>query len=96
MEYITTKEKLKEVALLNLGEMKVGGYPDAVKRASESGVDRPRLIIETELKEPSFYGLVDVVYPILEREWDEFAVDKLAKYTPVVYVVDGSVYTAPI
>jgi hypothetical protein len=59
---------------------------------------RPKLIIETVLKKPSIYGVTEVVYPISSYEWDIFIDDgkTTAKYMPVVHVVDGEKYAAPI
>lgn len=96
MEYIMTKKRLEEVSVANLGPMVAGKCSEFVGKAKATGVSHPRLIIETVLKSPSAYGVTEVVYPIASFEWDDFAVDTLASYTPVVHVVDGQLYTAGI
>jgi hypothetical protein len=98
MEYITTKQRLEEVSVANLGAMDKGSFEDFERRAKETGLDRPALIIETVLREPSYYGVTEIVYPISPGEWDTFIADAhlMAEYTPVVHVVDGENFTAPI
>jgi hypothetical protein len=94
-EYIMTLQRLKEVSLGCLGNMQEMSYQEAMQQAKKL-VNYPRLLIETELKQPSYYGLTEVIYPISEEEWIEFSKDPLAKYIPNVHVVDGTKYTAGI
>lgn len=96
MIYIQTIEQLKKVSIKNLGPMTVGQWEKFNLLAKNTGLEKPKLIIETSLKKPSVFGITECVYPISKQEWDTFATDTLAKYTPNVHVVDGTKYTAGI
>lgn len=97
MEYILEKEHLERVSLGRLGIMTDGSYEFFMDLArATTKVSRPKLVIETQLKEPSYYGVSEVICAIAPFEWEEFSKDPLATYTPVVHVVDGSLYTTGI
>lgn len=96
MEYLMTKTDLERVSVANLGPMIPGQYAQFMQQAKATGLAEPKLVIETKLKSPSYFGVTEVVYAIADFEWDEFAIDELAAYTPVVHVVDGNLYTTGI
>lgn len=107
MEYILTLEQLESVSLQNLGPMVKGQFDHFEEQAyftkvalphrgMEINLQNPRLIIETRLKQPSIHGVIEVIYPVSEQEWDDFEIDPQAEYTPNVHVVDGAKYTACI
>lgn len=101
VEYIQTKERLEEVSVANLGPMNQRSYRECAERARRTKLEKPLLVIETVLKQPSIYGMgagSEVVYPISEPEWDDFIASaaEMAEYMPVVHVVDGKKFTAPI
>lgn len=100
MEYIQTKARLDEVGK-PLGAMTEGAHASFQKQANAAGIPRPQLIITWVFKISSPMGYqagAEVAYPISAGEWQDFLND-IPTYCvepPLVYVVDGSKYTAPI
>jgi hypothetical protein len=100
-EYITTKERLEEVAVLALGPMTGDSYAGFMTQAQASGLDLPQLMLEWVFKRSTPMGYqagAQVIYPISADEWEDFQND-IPLYcvaVPNVYVVDGLKYTAPI
>lgn len=102
-EYLQSHERLAEVGV-ELGEMAHGTtYKQFMNLAEQTGIPHPRLMLAITWHEAQtpLLNMPDngkTVYPIADYEWLAFIADipTFMKDNPKVWVVDGSLYTAPI
>jgi hypothetical protein len=106
-KYLMTSDELlaPDVGAVAVGHLASGAF-EAVneemrRQAEQRGVNDPKLIANLIFRQEmeAVYGSTGHPYPIAEFEWEAFAAD-VPEYcgdnVPVVYMVDGSRYTAPI